>query len=129
MDDVDGKAALSALAALGLAPGAASLPLEGMTLTLAPREEGLAEKDVPVEALFNKITMMRDKLRVLEQRINAADGLSTVERARLQAEITATYEAFAGLLAFFSTAALPDASDDAATSGAAVAREAPGHAS
>jgi hypothetical protein len=106
MNDVDGKAALSALAALGLAPGADPLPLEGLTLTLTPREEGLAEKDVPVEALFHKITMMRDKLRVLEQRINAADGLSTVERARLQAEITATYEACTGLLSFFSTTAL-----------------------
>lgn len=122
MDDVDGKAALAALAALGLVPGADGLPLDGLTLTLTPREEGLASKDVPVEALFNKITMMRDKLRVLEQRINAADGLSTVERARLQAEITAAYEAFAGLLAFFSTTALPTSDGDDA-------RDAPEHAS
>jgi hypothetical protein len=78
-----------------------------LTLTLVPREDGLASKDVPVEALFHKITMMRDKLRVLEQRINAADGLSTVERAALQAQITAVYEAFTGVAAFFSTESLP----------------------
>jgi hypothetical protein len=52
---------------------------------------------------------MRDKLRVLEQRVNAAEGPGTAERARLQAEITATYDAFAGLLAFFSPEALPAA--------------------
>jgi hypothetical protein len=113
MNDVDAKASLAALAALGLVPGADLLPLDGLTLTLTPREEGLAAKDVPVDALFNKVTMMRDKLRVLEQRINAAEGLSTTERARLQAEITAAYEAFAGLLSFFSTTALPAAGDDA----------------
>jgi hypothetical protein len=111
MDDVDGKASLAALAALGIVPGADGLPLDALTLTLVPREEGLSSKDVPVEALFHKITMMRDKLRVLEQRINAAEGPSTTERARLQAEITATYEAFAGLLAFFSTTALPTTTD------------------
>jgi hypothetical protein len=107
MSTADGKAATTALAGLGLVPDAHRLDPEGLTLTLVPREEGLAPKDVPVEALFHKITMMRDKLRVLEQRINAADGLSTGERAALQARITAAYQSFVGLGAFFSTEALP----------------------
>ena len=107
MSAADGRAATTALAGLGLVPDANRLSPEGLTLTLVPREDGLASKDVPVEALFHKITMMRDKLRVLEQRINAADGLSTGERAALQARITAAYGSFAGLVAFFSTESLP----------------------
>jgi hypothetical protein len=106
----------SALVGLGLVPGAHVVGPEEVTLTLLPREEGLAPKDIPVDALFHKLTMMRDKLRVLEQRVNAADGLATAERAALQAEITAVYHAFAGLAAFFSTESLPVV--DAASSSA-----------
>lgn len=105
--DLSAKAAREALRALGLTPGAHLLPVEQLVLTLVPREDGLQPKEVPVEALLGKITMMRDKLRVLEQRINAADGISVVDRAALQAHITAVYASFAGLVSFFSTEALP----------------------
>jgi hypothetical protein len=107
MTDSSSSATTRAFSGLGLIPGATPLPLSELTLTLAPREEGLATKDIPVEALFHKLTMMRDKLRVLEQRINAAEGLSTSDRARIQAEITAAYAAFAGFAAFFSVESLP----------------------
>ena len=112
MSEHDAKAAQTALVGLGLIPGATTLPLDGLALTLVPREEGLATKDVPVDALFHKLTMMRDKLRVLEQRVNAAEGVSLAERAALQAQITAVYAAFNGLAAFFSTEALPIAAGD-----------------
>ncbi len=101
------KAAREALRALGLTPGAHLLPVEQLVLTLVPREDGLQPKEVPVEALLGKITMMRDKLRVLEQRVNAGDGISVVDRAALQAHITAVYASFAGLVSFFSEEALP----------------------
>lgn len=101
------KAAREALRALGLTPGAHLLPLEQLVLTLVPREDGLQPKEIPVEALLGKITMMRDKLRVLEQRVNAADGISVADRAALQAHITAVYASFAGLVSFFSEEALP----------------------
>ncbi len=101
------KAAREALRALGLTPGAHLLPVEQLVLTLVPREDGLQPKEIPVEALLGKITMMRDKLRVLEQRVNAADGISVVDRAALQAHITAVYASFAGLVSFFSEEALP----------------------
>jgi hypothetical protein len=120
MSEIDAKAAQTALTALGLSPGASTLPLDGLVLTLVPREEGLAPKEVPVDALFHKLTMMRDKLRVLEQRLNAADGLALAERAELQARVTAVYAAFTGLAAFFSAEALPatEGSDDARGGGA-----------
>ena len=100
-------AAQKALVALGVVPGATTMPLDGLTLTLVPRDPSLQSKEIPVEALFLKLTSMRDKLRILEQRVNAADGLGTAERAALQAQITATYASFAGFAAFFSDEAVP----------------------
>ncbi len=107
MTDADPKAARTALQALGISPGAHLLATEDLMLTLLPREDGLQPKDIPVEQLLHKITMMRDKLRVLEQRVNAAEGPSTTERATLQAHITAVAASFVGLTSFFSTEALP----------------------
>ena len=103
----DASDARIAIQSLGLMPGQRTLPLEGITMQLVPRDPSLQSKEIPVEALFAKVTAMRDKLRVLEQRVNAADGLGAPERAALQAHVTATSEALAGLLAFFSEEALP----------------------
>ena len=113
----DPDAMLRALRALGRVPGAQLLDVQDTLLTLLPREEGQKPKDVPVDQLLHKLTMMRDKLRVLEQRVNTAE-LGAKERVALQAHITALYNAFAGLAAFFSTDTLPtdtrltDASND-----------------
>ncbi len=107
MAEHDPEAAEEALQALGLAPGARLLSTADLFLSLVPREEGLQAKDIPVEQVLAKVTMMRDKLRVLEQRVNAADGIADVDRAALQAHITAVYAAFAGLVAFFSAESLP----------------------
>lgn len=109
----DTAAAIHALQALGQAPGAHTLPLADLVLTLTPRDPSLTSKEVPVEALFNKLTMMRDKLRVLEQRVNAADGVDVAERAALQAHITAVYTAMASFSALFSDEALPAPPTDA----------------
>ena len=114
MVDADPKAARSALQALGLSPGAHLLPTDDLTLTLLPREDGLAPKDIPVDQLLHKITMMRDKLRVLEQRVNSAE-LSTTEKAALQAHITAVSSTFVGLVSFFSAEALPVVESSATT--------------
>ncbi|MDP2344337.1 MAG: hypothetical protein Q8O67_25485 [Deltaproteobacteria bacterium] len=106
MVDADPKAARTALQALGISPGARLLPSDDLVLTLLPREDGLAPKDIPVDQLLHKITMMRDKLRVLEQRVNSSE-VSTTEKAALQAHITAVSASFVGLVSFFSAEALP----------------------
>lgn len=60
------------------------------TLILKPGEEGLATKEMPIDTFFNKIVMVRDRLRVMEQRINAS-GLTNEEKVNLQQYITRIY--------------------------------------
>lgn len=63
---------------------------EGGTLILQPGEEGLKSKELPIESFFHKIVMVRDRLRVMEQRINSSN-LSDEEKVNLQQYITRIY--------------------------------------
>ena len=58
---------------------------------LIPGKEGTAEKRIPIENLFNKVVMIRDKLRVLEQKINANAKLTQEEKVQMQQYITGCY--------------------------------------
>ena len=60
------------------------------TMTLIPGEDGLKPKDIPIETFFHKITMIRDRVRVMEQRINSSN-LSEEEKINLQQYITRIY--------------------------------------
>lgn len=64
---------------------------QGGEIVLRPGKEGTAEKRIPIESFFHKIVMVRDKLRVLEQRINAHPGLADEEKIAIQQYITACY--------------------------------------
>lgn len=63
----------------------------GGQLVIKPGKEGTANKEIPVEAFFHKIVMLRDKLRVLEQKVNGAKGLADDEKVQIQQYITACY--------------------------------------
>ncbi|MEL6123547.1 MAG: hypothetical protein AAFR14_07475 [Bacteroidota bacterium] len=63
---------------------------EGGTMILKPYDDSLKAKEVPIETFFHKIVMVRDRLRVMEQRINAS-GLSDEEKINLQQYITRIY--------------------------------------
>lgn len=63
----------------------------GGEMVLKPGREGTQEKRIPLESLFAKIVMIRDRLRVLEQKINASDKLSSEEKVQMQQYITGCY--------------------------------------
>jgi hypothetical protein len=64
---------------------------EGGEVILKPGKEGTQEKRIPIESLFSKVVMIRDKLRVLEQKINAHGKLTAEEKVAMQQYITGCY--------------------------------------
>lgn len=64
---------------------------EGGKLILQPKDTALKSKEVPIETFFKKVTSVREKLRVLEQKINNHPGLSDIDRAEMQTLITRAY--------------------------------------
>jgi hypothetical protein len=61
------------------------------TMILKPGDSSLKPKDIPIETFFHKIVLVRDRLRVLEQRINSNSSLSDEEKVNLQQYITRCY--------------------------------------
>ncbi|MEZ4685955.1 MAG: hypothetical protein R3B47_07760 [Bacteroidia bacterium] len=64
---------------------------KGGTMILQPADDSQKPKEIPIETFFHKIVMVRDRLRVLEQSINAHKELSDEDKVNIQQYITRIY--------------------------------------
>jgi len=64
---------------------------DGGKLTISSKDSSISSKEIPIDTFFHKIVMVRDRIRVMEQRINAHKGLSESEKIDLQQYITRIY--------------------------------------
>jgi hypothetical protein len=62
----------------------------GGSLVLRPANASLQEKSWPIETFFNKVVMMRNRLRTLEQQVNAMP-IDEDQKVKLQSYITGCY--------------------------------------
>lgn len=63
----------------------------GGEVIMKPGKEGLKEQRIPIDSLLHKVVMVRDRLRVLEQKINQHPRLADDEKVSLQQYITGCY--------------------------------------
>ena len=74
----------------GLTPVSPAPRWRGGQLVLRPASASLQEKAWPIEGFFHKIVMLRNRLRTLEQQVNAS-ALPEDEKMKLQGYVTACY--------------------------------------
>lgn len=74
----------------GLTPVPPAEKWRGGSLVLKPGTPGLQEKSWPIETFFHKVVMLRNRLRTLEQQVNATE-LPEDTKVKLQAYISGCY--------------------------------------
>lgn len=74
----------------GLTPAAPAAKWRGGTMVLKPANPTLQERAWPIETLFHKVVMIRNRLRTLEQQVNGMDLPADV-KVRVQGYITGCY--------------------------------------
>ena len=60
-------------------------------MILRPAKDGVQEYSMPIETFFRKIISVRNKLRVLEQQVNATDEIPDEVKLKLQGYISGAY--------------------------------------
>jgi hypothetical protein len=75
---------------------------QGGEIEIKPADSSLQSKTLEIDVLFHKIVMVRDKLRVLEQKINTHDKLSVGDKVELQQYVTRCYGSLTNFNILFS---------------------------
>ena len=86
---------------LGLTATVPADKWRGGELVLRPGKPGLQEKSWPIESFFHKIVMIRNRLRNLEQQVNASD-LPDDAKVKLQTYVTGCYGSLTSFNALFA---------------------------
>lgn len=85
--------------------GAAEVELankwQGGSIVIKPGAADMQGKEIPIDALLRKVVMVRDRLRVLEQKLNAHPKLVDAEKVEMQAYITKCYGSLTTFNALF----------------------------
>jgi len=63
----------------------------GGSFILKPGDPNLSDKEIPIDTFFHKIVMVRDRVRVMEQKINSSKNLDDQEKVELQQYLTRIY--------------------------------------
>ena len=74
----------------GLTPVTPAEKWRGGEMVLKPGKPGVQEKSWPIDSFFHKVVMLRNRLRTLEQQINASD-LPDDQKVKIQGYITGCY--------------------------------------
>src|SRR5678816_4154269 len=73
----------------------------GGKIEIWPRDASLGAKELPIDAFFHKIVMVRDRLRVLEQQINGHPKLDDEDKVHLTQYVTRCYGSLTTFNALF----------------------------
>ena len=74
----------------GITPVAPAEKWRGGTIALRPANPALQEKTIPIETFFHKVVMLRNRLRTLEQQVNATHLPEDI-KLKLQGYISGCY--------------------------------------
>lgn len=85
----------------GLTAVAPAEKWRGGTLALRPASADLQEKTWPIETFFHKVVMIRNRLRTLEQQVNALEIAEDV-KVKMQAYITGCYGSLSSFNVLFA---------------------------
>jgi hypothetical protein len=85
----------------GVTPVVPADKWRGGALVLRPGIPGLQEKTWPIETFFHKVVMLRNRLRTLEQQVNASD-LPDAAKVKLQGYVSGCYGSLTGFNVLFA---------------------------
>jgi len=77
---------------------------KGGIMELRPSNISLKSKEIPIETFFHKIVMLRDRVRVMEQRINSHPLINDEDKVNMQQYITRIYGSLTSFNVLFKNA-------------------------